>query len=87
MASARSPTHGACRPIPEKPAARDDEIPDPMGEDLEFHRECCRRLSDSTDRLARWIRRRDASIVTAWRPKAAHAQLVPPLRTALRQSR
>jgi len=67
---------------PDKPAACDDEIPDPLGEDLEFHRECCRRLSESADMLARWIRRRDASIVRTRRPQAA-----PPLEVALRQSR
>jgi len=38
---------------PDKPAAGQDEIPDPIGEDLEFHRECCRRLSESADRLTR----------------------------------
>jgi protein-tyrosine-phosphatase len=46
---------------PRKSAASEDEIPDPHGEDLAFHRECCERLETSVGQLARWIVRRDAS--------------------------
>ena len=41
--------------------ASEEEIPDPNGEDLAFHRQCCKRLDTSVDQLARWIVRREAS--------------------------
>jgi protein-tyrosine phosphatase len=46
---------------PRKPAAGDDEIPDPSGEDFEFHRLCCRRLDRAVTQLSRWVLRREAS--------------------------
>ena len=46
---------------PRRAAASDEEIPDPHGEDLAFHRECCDRLASSVDQLARFIARRGAS--------------------------
>ena len=46
---------------PRKSAASEEEIPDPHGEDLAFHRHCCERLDTSVDQLARWIVRREAS--------------------------
>jgi len=42
------------------PAAA-DEIPDPSGEDFEFHRQCCRRLDRAVTQLSRWVLRREAS--------------------------
>ena len=56
---------------PRKSAASEQEIPDPHGEDLGLHRQCCERLATSVDLLARWIVRREAS-----RP-------MPPQRTPL----
>ena len=46
---------------PRRSAASEEEIPDPHGEDLAFHRECCERLDTSVGLLARWIVRREAS--------------------------
>jgi protein-tyrosine phosphatase len=54
----------AARGVPVTPppwAAADTEIPDPSGEDLEFHRECCRRLDGAVGHLSRWVLRREAS--------------------------
>lgn len=63
---------------PRRSAATADEIPDPNGEDVAFHRECCDRLETSVDLLARWIIRRDAS-----RPLPPHR---PPLGAPALQS-
>lgn len=71
---------------PDKPAASHDEIPDPMGADLDAHRECCRRLAASVDQLNRWIQRREASNVRAFRAPSV-PQGVPSLQAAARQSR
>ena len=46
---------------PRKPAATDEEIADPSGEDFEFHRECCERLDAAVAQLSRWVLRREAS--------------------------
>jgi len=46
---------------PRRPAATEQEIPDPSGEDFEFHRECCRRLERAVTQLSRWVLRREAS--------------------------
>ncbi len=46
---------------PRRSVASEEEIPDPHGEDLAFHRECCERLDTSVGQLARWIVRREAS--------------------------
>ena len=46
---------------PRKSVASEEEIPDPHGWDLEFHRECCERLDTSVEQLACWIVRREAS--------------------------
>jgi protein-tyrosine phosphatase len=47
---------------PRQSAAGDDEVPDPIGEDLEFHRESCRRISEAVERLADWIEKREAAL-------------------------
>ncbi|MGD8331951.1 MAG: hypothetical protein PVJ49_21130 [Acidobacteriota bacterium] len=46
---------------PRRPAAADSDIPDPAGEDFEFHRQCCRRLDRAVTQLSRWVLRREAS--------------------------
>jgi protein-tyrosine phosphatase len=47
---------------PQQSAAGDDEVPDPIGEDLEFHRESCRRIGEAVERLADWIEKREAAL-------------------------
>jgi protein-tyrosine phosphatase len=47
---------------PRQSAAADDEVPDPIGEDLEFHRDSCRRIGDAVARLAGWIEKREAAL-------------------------
>lgn len=47
---------------PRQSAAGDDEVPDPIGEELELHRESCRRIGDAVERLADWIEKREAAL-------------------------
>jgi protein-tyrosine phosphatase len=47
---------------PRQSAAGDDEVSDPIGEDLELHRESCRRIGEAVERLADWIEKREADL-------------------------
>ena len=64
--------------------AEDDEVPDPIGEDLELHRESGRRIVTAVERAALWLRRGGLPAAAPppaarWlKPRPAHAQVPVP---------
>ncbi len=47
---------GSAPADPGGPPATADEVPDPIGADLELYRACVRRLARAADRIAAWLR-------------------------------